>query len=115
MVVAYGAESRIGNKYGQFVEEAKKHVRFVSPFIGIQFGLVVCQTELFVFFRNQHHSLTTSLESSSLAAMPLLRWHFGTEPGFCSKTRSTSLEPLLCKSLPHSLQLKEDLCNADRY
>ncbi|KAH7191273.1 putative ABC-type multidrug transport system [Fusarium oxysporum] len=40
MVVAYGAESRIGNKYGQFVEEAKKHVRFVSPFIGIQFGLV---------------------------------------------------------------------------
>ncbi|KAF5022199.1 hypothetical protein F66182_5786 [Fusarium sp. NRRL 66182] len=40
MVVAYGAESRIGNKYGRFVEEAKKHARFAGPFIAIQFGLV---------------------------------------------------------------------------
>ncbi|KAF4449385.1 hypothetical protein F53441_7364 [Fusarium austroafricanum] len=40
MVVAYGAEARIGNKYGQFVEEAKKHARFTGPFIAVQFGLV---------------------------------------------------------------------------
>ncbi|KAK2926992.1 AAA ATPase domain [Fusarium oxysporum f. sp. vasinfectum] len=40
MIVAYGAESRIGNKYGKFVEEAKKHAQFAGPFIALQYGLV---------------------------------------------------------------------------
>ncbi|KAF9767001.1 ABC transporter bea3 [Fusarium sp. DS 682] len=40
MIVAYGAESRIGNKYGKFVNEAKKHAQFAGPFIALQYGLV---------------------------------------------------------------------------
>ncbi|KJZ74359.1 hypothetical protein HIM_06169 [Hirsutella minnesotensis 3608] len=38
--LTYGAEARIGNKYGDFVEEAKKHARFAGPLIAVQFGLV---------------------------------------------------------------------------
>ncbi|KAF4341222.1 multidrug resistance [Fusarium beomiforme] len=40
MIVAYGAESRIANKYGKFVDEAKKHAQFAGPFIALQYGLV---------------------------------------------------------------------------
>ncbi|KAG5756898.1 hypothetical protein H9Q70_000541 [Fusarium xylarioides] len=40
MIVAYGAESRIGSKYGRFVDEAKKHAQFAGPFIALQYGLV---------------------------------------------------------------------------
>ncbi|KAF4947794.1 hypothetical protein FGADI_10127 [Fusarium gaditjirri] len=40
MIVAYGAESRIGSKYGRFVGEAKKHAQFAGPFIALQYGLV---------------------------------------------------------------------------
>jgi hypothetical protein len=47
MIVAYGAESRIGNKYGKFVEEAKKHAQFAGPFIALQYGLVVCPKQPF--------------------------------------------------------------------
>lgn len=56
MVVAYGAEARIGNKYGQFVEEAKKHARFASPLIAVQFGLMVC-----------HHGVYIRLQTPSAA------------------------------------------------
>ncbi|OAR02191.1 hypothetical protein LLEC1_03410 [Akanthomyces lecanii] len=40
MVVACGAEARIGIKYSRFVDEAKKHAQSVGPLIAIQFGLI---------------------------------------------------------------------------
>lgn len=46
MIVACGAESRIARKYATFVEETKKHARFMSPFVALQFGLIVRDTLL---------------------------------------------------------------------
>ncbi|ODA82879.1 hypothetical protein RJ55_01388 [Drechmeria coniospora] len=40
MVMAYSAEARIARKYADFVDEAKKHARFISPFLALQFGLI---------------------------------------------------------------------------
>lgn len=40
--MACGAEARIAKKYAAFVEETKKHAQFMSPFIAVQFGLIVC-------------------------------------------------------------------------
>ncbi|PNY28035.1 Multidrug resistance protein 1B, partial [Tolypocladium capitatum] len=40
MVMACGAEARIARKYAKSVEETKKHARFMSPFLALQFGLI---------------------------------------------------------------------------
>ncbi|POR32079.1 Multidrug resistance protein 1B [Tolypocladium paradoxum] len=44
MVMACGAEARIARKYAKFVEETKKHARFMSPIVALQFGLIVSTT-----------------------------------------------------------------------
>lgn len=41
MVMACGAEARIASKYAKFVEETKKHAQLMSPFLALQFGLMV--------------------------------------------------------------------------
>ncbi|PHH76094.1 hypothetical protein CDD80_1824 [Ophiocordyceps camponoti-rufipedis] len=40
MVMACGAETRVARKYARFVDEAKRHARFTSPFVALQFGLI---------------------------------------------------------------------------
>ncbi|KAF4594834.1 multidrug resistance-type transporter protein [Ophiocordyceps camponoti-floridani] len=40
MVMACGAETRVARKYSRFVDEAKRHARFTSPFVALQFGLI---------------------------------------------------------------------------
>lgn len=44
MISACGAESRMAKKYGLSVEEAKMHAQHTSPFLSLQFGLIVSNT-----------------------------------------------------------------------
>lgn len=105
MVVACGAEARIGNKYGQFVDEAKKHAQSISPFIAIQFGLIVGHNTSISSPQPLTANITTQI--SSLAAMLHLDWPFGTVPSFLLRTRSMSSVPLLCESIHFPCYLKE--------
>jgi ATP-binding cassette subfamily B (MDR/TAP) protein 1 len=40
MISACGAEARVAKKYSEYVLEAAKHARFMSPFVALQFGFV---------------------------------------------------------------------------
>ncbi|KAK2589480.1 ABC transporter bea3, partial [Conoideocrella luteorostrata] len=40
MIMACGAEARIARKYAACVDETKKHAQFMSPLLGLQFGLI---------------------------------------------------------------------------
>lgn len=49
MISACGAESRMSKKYGLSVEEAKMHAQHTSPFLSLQFGLIVGNIYSFVY------------------------------------------------------------------